>query len=119
MLMNGGTYGGRRYLEESTVRMFTSRQSGHSARSLGWDMKSTKGYSSAGSLFSPRSFGHTGFTGTSIWADPARNLFVIFLTNRVYPTRENTKITKVRPAVHDAVIQALNVEMQPKAGAIK
>jgi len=110
MLMNGGTYGGRRYLNEETVRMFTRRQSDRSTRALGWDTKSLHGYSSAGSLFSSSSFGHTGFTGTSIWADPERNLFVIFLTNRVYPKRENTKILKVRPAVHDAVIEALKAD---------
>jgi len=107
MLLNGGTYGGRRYLNQETVRMFTRRQSGHSTRALGWDTKSLHGYSSAGSLFSSNSFGHTGFTGTSIWADPERNLFVVFLTNRVHPTRENMKISRVRPAVHDAVIEAL------------
>jgi CubicO group peptidase (beta-lactamase class C family) len=107
MLMNGGTYGGKRYLKEETIRMFTERQSGKSSRALGWDTKSRHGYSSAGRLFSDNSFGHTGFTGTSIWADPERNLFVIFLTNRVYPTRENRKIFYVRPALHDAVIEAL------------
>ncbi|MGA9365763.1 MAG: glycoside hydrolase family 3 N-terminal domain-containing protein [Bacteroidota bacterium] len=107
MLLNGGTYGGRRYLNEETVRLFTRRQSERSSRGLGWDMKNIHGYSSAGSLFSPKSFGHTGFTGTSVWADPERNLFVIFLTNRVNPTRENTKIFRIRPEIHDAVIEAL------------
>lgn len=110
MLMNGGTYAGKRYLNEATIGMFTIRQSDRSTRGLGWDTKSLQGYSSAGSRFSSKSFGHTGFTGTSIWADPERNLFVILLTNRVYPTRENTKIFKVRPAVHDAVIDALKSE---------
>lgn len=113
MLMNGGTYGGRRYLNEETVRMFTRKGSDRSTRALGWDTKNLRGYSSAGSLFSSNSFGHTGFTGTSIWADPERNLFVIFLTNRVYPTRENTKIFNVRPSVHDAVIRALNEPHAP------
>jgi beta-N-acetylhexosaminidase len=107
MLMNGGTYAGKRYIQEATVRMFTRKQSNHSDRALGWDTKSNTGYSSAGKLFSPNSYGHTGFTGTSVWADPDRHLFVILLTNRVYPTRENTKIYRVRPAVHDAVIGAL------------
>jgi CubicO group peptidase (beta-lactamase class C family) len=88
------------------VALFTRRSSPGSSRGLGWDAKSTLG-STAGSLFSGTSFGHTGFTGTSIWADPERNLFVVFLTNRVYPTRANTRISRVRPALHDAVIQAL------------
>jgi beta-N-acetylhexosaminidase len=106
MIMNGGTYGGRRYLGDTTVALFTRRSAPGSSRGLGWDAKSTLG-STAGAFFSGTSFGHTGFTGTSIWADPERNLFAIFLTNRVCPTRANMKITRVRPAVHDAVIQAL------------
>lgn len=106
MLMNGGKYGGSRYIKDSTVALFTRRQSSTSTRALGWDTKSAT-RSSAGNLFSSSSFGHTGFTGTSIWADPERKLFVILLTNRVYPTRENKKIFKVRPALHDIVVQAL------------
>ena len=106
MLLNGGTYGGIRYLSEGTVKLFTQRQSATSTRALGWDTKSPTG-SSAGDYFSPTSFGHTGFTGTSIWADPVRKLFVILLTNRVYPTRANLKIMKIRPAVNNAVIEAL------------
>jgi CubicO group peptidase (beta-lactamase class C family) len=118
MLMNGGTYNGKRYLDSSTIALFTKKQSETSSRALGWDTKSPIG-SSAGGLFSPTSFGHTGFTGTSIWADPVeihafgkRNLFVILLTNRVHPTRANSKIAKVRPAVHDAVIDALKQSLQ-------
>ncbi len=106
MIMNKGTYGGKRYLSDSTVAKFTRRESAQSRRALGWDLKSLRG-STAGDLFSMTSFGHTGFTGTSVWVDPQRNLCVIFLTNRVYPTRNNTKIAKVRPALHDAVVQAL------------
>ncbi|HEX9944538.1 MAG TPA: exo-beta-N-acetylmuramidase NamZ domain-containing protein, partial [Thermoanaerobaculia bacterium] len=70
------------------------------------DTRSAEG-SSAGMLFSSRSFGHTGFTGTSVWIDPERQLFVILLTNRVHPTRENQLIREVRPAVADAVVRAL------------
>lgn len=107
MIMNGGKYGGVRYISDSTIALFTRRQSSSSTRALGWDTRSATG-SSAGDLFSRLSFGHTGFTGTSIWADPERKLFVILLTNRVYPTRENRKIFKVRPALHDIVVQALS-----------
>jgi beta-N-acetylhexosaminidase len=106
MLLNGGTYGGRRYLSDSIVSLFTRRRVEGQDRFLGWDAKAPKG-SSAGTLFSPSSFGHTGFTGTSIWADPERDLAVIFLTNRVYPTRANGKIAKVRPRLHDLIIGAL------------
>ncbi|MGB6648247.1 MAG: serine hydrolase, partial [Bacteroidota bacterium] len=105
MLLNQGVYAGRRYLRAETVEEFTGRRiSGQ--RYLGWDFRSPRG-SPSGTMFSPASFGHTGFTGTSIWVDPERDLFVVFLTNRVHPTRANRKIYAVRPALHDAVIRAL------------
>ena len=106
MLLQKGIYHGKRYIKASTVEMFVKKQSDLSTRALGWDTKSPE-HSSAGHLFSDISYGHTGFTGTSVWTDPTRNLFVVFLTNRVYPTRKNLKILRVRPAVHNAVIQAL------------
>jgi len=74
---------------------------------LGWDTKSVKG-SSAGNLFDITSFGHTGFTGTSIWVDPTKKLFVIFLTNRVHPTRNNKKLYNIRPALHNAIMKAID-----------
>jgi beta-glucosidase-like glycosyl hydrolase/CubicO group peptidase (beta-lactamase class C family) len=107
MILNEGNYGGVQYLKPETIKLFTERKSLNVQRGLGWDFKTLKGYTSVGNLFSNKSFGHTGFTGTSIWVDPERNLFVIFLTNRVHPTRANNKILKVRPALHDAVIQAV------------
>ena len=107
MLTNGGKYGGKRYLKPETIALFTAKQSEKSTRALGWDTKTVNGYSTAGTLFSEHSFGHTGFTGTSVWADPDRKVVTIFLTNRVYPTRANNKIAKVRPAVHDAIIRAM------------
>jgi CubicO group peptidase (beta-lactamase class C family) len=106
MLLNRGIYGGVRYLADSTVQRFTRPQDSSGSRALGWDVKSKEG-SSAGDLFSMSSFGHLGFTGTSVWVDPERNLFVVFLTNRVHPTRANNKISNVRPALHDAVMSAL------------
>lgn len=106
MVLNKGAYGGIRYLKESTVVEFTRKYVPGQERYLGWDMKSPTG-SSAGSLFSPSSFGHLGFTGTSIWTDPDRRISVILLTNRVHPTRANQKIQRIRPAVHDMVIRAL------------
>ncbi len=72
---------------------------------LGWDTPSQP--SSSGQWFSPESFGHLGFTGTSIWIDPVRELEVIFLSNRVHPTRENQTIRAFRPKLHNAIIQAL------------
>lgn len=100
MLLNGGEYNGVRIVKSSTLARWTAPQSRTSSRALGWDTPS-KG-SSAGNYFSPRSFGHTGFTGTSIWIDPEKNLFVILLTNRVNPTRNNNRHVPLRRAVADA-----------------
>jgi beta-glucosidase-like glycosyl hydrolase/CubicO group peptidase (beta-lactamase class C family) len=108
MMLNGGIYAHHRMLTRATISMFTAPQTiAGNARTLGW-MSPTPN-SSSGKYFSPRSFGHLGYTGTSIWIDPDRNLFVILLTNRVNPTRENDKIAAVRPALHDAVIESLGL----------
>ncbi|PYT64918.1 MAG: hypothetical protein DMG42_33515 [Acidobacteria bacterium] len=95
-------------LRRATVTLFTTPQrlSG-GTRTLGWAVPTPGGL--AGHYFSEHSFGHTGFTGTSIWVDPDQQLFVVFLTNRVHPTRENQKIQQVRRDVHDAVMQALGL----------
>ena len=111
MELNGGVYGGKRYLKEEIIHQFTTRQSDKSTRGIGWDMKPAS-RSWAGTLMSTRTFLHTGFTGTSVAADPTRNLIVVFLTNRVYPTRANQKIGGVRPRLHDAVIRALKQEQK-------
>jgi len=84
-------------------------------RTLGWVVP-TEG-SSSGHYFSPHSFGHTGFTGTSMWIDPDRQVFVVLLTNRVHPTRENQKIAQVRPELHDAVMRALGFATEASASA--
>lgn len=108
MLLWKGVYAQKRIVASSTVERFTRAADlpAGSSRALGWDTKSPEG-SSAGRFFSPTSFGHTGFTGTSMWIDPERQLFVILLTNRVHPTRDNTLIREVRPALAEAVIRAL------------
>src|SRR6267142_2216588 len=106
MLLNGGVYAHQRILRRATIAQFTTpQQLSGGARTLGWAVPTEGG--SSGHYFSAHSFGHTGFTGTSIWIDPDRQLFVVLLTNRVHPTRENTKIQQVRVALHDAVMQAL------------
>jgi CubicO group peptidase (beta-lactamase class C family) len=107
MLMNGGSYRGKRYLNPETIRLFTTSTDSKNERVLGWDMQAMNGYSSAGKLFGPASFGHTGFTGTSIWVEPEKKIFVILLTNRVNPIRSNNKIRQIRPKVHDAVMGSL------------
>ena len=105
MLMNGGEYGGVRLIQPTTVARWTARQSNHSSRALGWDTPSER--SSAGIYFSPRSFGHTGFTGTSIWVDPERSVFVVLLTNRVNPTRANLRHEALRRDIANAVQAAI------------
>jgi beta-N-acetylhexosaminidase len=106
MLLNGGVYAHQRILRRATIAQFTTpQQLSGGTRTLGWAVPTEGG--SSGHYFSAHSFGHTGFTGTSIWIDPDRQLFVVLLTNRVHPTRENTKIQQVRPALHDAVMQGL------------
>jgi beta-glucosidase-like glycosyl hydrolase/CubicO group peptidase (beta-lactamase class C family) len=107
MMLNGGVFEHNRIVSRETLDRFTARANlvPGSSRALGWDTPSER--SSAGELFSPRSFGHTGFTGTSLWIDPDRKLFAILLTNRVHPTRENTAIFAVRRAFADAVVRAL------------
>ncbi|PYP08835.1 MAG: beta-N-acetylglucosaminidase, partial [Gemmatimonadetes bacterium] len=96
-----------RRLSPPLVQMFTQRQNipPGSSRALGWDTPSEN--SSAGTQMGPNAFGHTGFTGTSIWFDPDRDLFIILLTNRVNPTRANTRIFQVRRRVADLVNDAL------------
>ncbi len=85
MLLNGGSYSGKRILSPATVRlMTTARPVPGGQRALGWDVN-TRYSSNRGELFGPTSFGHTGFTGTSIWVDPASRTTVIFLSNRVHP----------------------------------
>ncbi len=103
MLAAGGTVDGHRFVSSETFAAFTNRdnfQTEH--RGLGWDFKSLEGYSSAGARFGPKSFGHTGFTGTSLWVDPEARVFAVLLTNRVYPTRQNRGHIEVRPAFADA-----------------
>lgn len=87
-------------------RDWITADAGLSTRALGWDTKSPSG-SSAGSLFGEKSFGHTGFTGTSIWFDPDRKIFAALLSNRVHPSRINTKILEFRPVFADAASEFL------------
>ena len=114
-VLRGGTdRDGRRLLREETVRLFTSKatafRAGTEARALGWQAVPTgESVSSAGTLFGPRSFGHTGWTGTSLWIDPDRDLFVVLLTNRAYVPRARrpfTLLKRVRSGVADAAARA-------------
>ena len=114
MLGEGALPGGPRLLRAETVRAFTAvavkARRGTSARTLGWEALPTgEEVSSAGRLFGPRSYGHTGWTGTSLWIDPERDLFVLLLTNRAYAPRTRRSFTvlkEVRGAVADAAARA-------------
>jgi CubicO group peptidase (beta-lactamase class C family) len=108
LLLGGGAAQGRRLLRPETIERFTRRVGVAGAtRALGWDTPNDEGYSTAGRLMSRRAYGHIGFTGTSLWIDPERSVYVVFLTNRVHPTRANDKIRGVRPAVTDAAVRAI------------
>jgi serine-type D-Ala-D-Ala carboxypeptidase len=104
LYLNHGTLDGVRIWSPETVKLFTAVQdSTFSNRALGWE--TPNGTNSAGHVMKRPAFGHTGFTGTSIWIDPANDLFVILLTNRVNPTRANLKIGGVRQALADSVMK--------------
>jgi serine-type D-Ala-D-Ala carboxypeptidase len=105
--LNGGALDGHRLARASTIRQFTTVQdSTFSSRALGWDTPSE--HSSAGHFLERPAFGHTGFTGTSLWIAPQHDLYVLLLTNRVNPTREHSRVGPARVAVADAAMRALH-----------
>ncbi|MBO6524930.1 MAG: serine hydrolase [Balneolaceae bacterium] len=107
MLLNDGVYAGKRYLSSEIIKEFTTQQSDLSGRGLGFDRKSPEGFTTAGQLSSTDTFGHLGFTGTSIWIDREKNMAVILLTNRTYPNRSyGRRISRIRAAVADAAFSA-------------
>ena len=97
----------RPILRPETLAVFTRRDSSQpgTSRALGWDTPSAP--SQSGKYFSPTSFGHLGYTGTSLWIDPERQLSVTLLTNRTWPDCSNQAIKQLRPKFHDAVIESL------------
>jgi CubicO group peptidase (beta-lactamase class C family) len=103
--------GGRPIVRPETLTVFTRRQSSpfDTSRALGWDTPSTP--SQSGKYFLPSSFGHLGYTGTSLWIDPERQLSVTLLTNRTWPDCSNQAIREVRPRFHDAVAEALGIRL--------
>ena len=106
MMLNGGEYNGVRVLSDSVVHMFTKRTAG--TRALGWD--TAEGQGGSGKFLDRRSYGHTGFTGTSIWIDPDREMFVLLLTNRVHAARARRPakvISDVRADLADAAVASV------------
>ena len=106
MLLNKGSYGGRQYLNPSTVKLFTSMQKDHH-RGLGFDMKHRKSIMAKSA--SAKTFGHTGFTGCCVWADPEEQLIYVFLSNRIHPSAKNWRLNKLktRERIHEAIYQAI------------
>jgi CubicO group peptidase (beta-lactamase class C family) len=100
-------HGGHPILRPETVALFTRRESTPpgTSRALGWDTPSSP--SQSGKYFGRRSFGHLGYTGTSLWIDPDRQLSITLLTNRTWPDCANQAIKQLRPKFHDAVIEAI------------
>ncbi|WP_339875185.1 glycoside hydrolase family 3 N-terminal domain-containing protein [uncultured Algoriphagus sp.] len=111
MMLNGGSYGNVNLINPETVNKFTKNQSRQSRRGWGWDKPDTQAGKggSAGDLAPKSTFGHTGFTGTCVWADPENNLIYVFLSNRVYPDATNTKLLKegIRTDIHDIIYEAM------------
>src|SRR5690606_37690572 len=111
MMLNGGEYNGVRIASDSAVRLFTTRTAG--TRALGWD--TADGQGGSGQFLSPRAFGHTGFTGTSIWIDPERDMFVVLLTNRVHAARAQRPAKMIMDVRHDlADAPALPAVREPR-----
>jgi CubicO group peptidase (beta-lactamase class C family) len=110
MMLQGGEYGGVNFFKEKTIREFTKRQSSQSRRGWGWDKPNTEKGSggSAGDLAPKSTFGHTGFTGTCVWADPENDLIYVFLSNRVHPDANNNILLKdgVRTQIHDIIYKS-------------
>ena len=122
MMLNNGRFTDERRMSplplqdtmftSSTVELFTSKATGlgyANTRALGWETKPepTKYPPACGNKFSSNCFGHTGYTGTSVWCDREKDLVVIFLTNRVYPTRSSEEVRSIRPKLHDEICRIL------------
>jgi beta-N-acetylhexosaminidase len=111
MLLNGGYYGGQQFLQPTTIDYFTTRHKKDLRRGLGFDMKQLDEETvlNMSPLASTRTFGHLGFTGTCVWADPQHNLIYIVLTNRTWPSMKNYKWGKndYRPRIQSVIYRAL------------
>ena len=111
LLLNDGLYGGRRYFKPETVRLFTSRHSRSTRRGLGWDMPelSSRGSRNVSEMASAETFGHLGFTGTCMWADPETGVLFVWLTNRTYPRMSHNAFNRdrYRPRMQSAVYESI------------
>ena len=114
MLLNKGVYNGKRYFKKETVDYFTAYNSKLSRRGLGFDKPAADRNDAgpAGNRVSGYAFGHQGFTGTCAWADPETGIVFIFLSNRVYPSADNSKINRlsIRTVAQDHIYEAFGIE---------
>lgn len=112
MNLNGGKYGGYRFLHDKTLEYFTTKQKEHNRRGLGWD-KPDENDGNTSSAASEKTFGHTGFTGTAVWVDPEYDLIFVFLSNRVYPSAENKKLMEnnIRIKIQDVIYEAIGTDL--------
>ena len=112
MILDGGTYGGERYLSEKTCKIFTSTKSGISRRGLGFDKPEgqTSKYSPTSYSTPVSTYGHTGFTGTCFWIDPENDLIYIFLSNRVNDSRTHKELMtmRIRERIQETIYKALD-----------
>lgn len=108
MLSNDGYYSGKQYLKKETLDLFNARYFPNNRRGLGWDKKDWR-RDGASSQATDSSFGHTGFTGTMVWADPEKELIYVFLSNRIYPDSKNEKLMKlnIRTEIHDVIYESI------------
>ncbi len=114
MMLNFGKYRGLQFVDSTTIIPFTTLHAQSNSRAYGWGING----SSSGTLMSNLNYGHTGYTGTSAFLDPTRKLFVVLLTNRVYPD-DNTSVTSTRQAVADAAVRAVDdLPGQPRLNTI-
>lgn len=108
MLLNGGYYGGHQYFTPEIIEYFTGHRSDINHRGLGFDRKNDDDFSTAGEYTGENTFGHLGFTGTSLWVDPDEDIAIILLTNRTYPNRSyGRRISEIRAEISDTVMKSI------------
>ncbi len=109
MNLNNGDYGGKKHFKNQVVREFSRKQNKENRRGLGWDKMDPAGNGPTSDLAPPSTFGHSGFTGTCAWIDPANKVIYIFLSNRVHPDAENNKLVKynIRTRIHDVIYKSI------------
>ena len=117
MLLNQGQYGGIQYLRPETVRAYTTKHQSCTRRGFGFDMKEMNHRRSQNlpRAASTNTFGHIGFTGTCVWADPDQQLIYVFLSNRTYPSMSNGKLNQLntRGKIHAAIYRAIEKPVNP------